>query len=279
MEIGVGATTFVAESQRTIRLRAFCQRLLGFHGDRMRAVDQALRAIRLARAHRAPLVLCGEGDLVPVARALHRHTLGDKAPFIVCDRRRRNTRESVRAPANLPDCAEAFAAATGGTLCLQHKRLPADICDILRRAHEPESEVQLVVCMARPTTQLGGPLAIEIPPLQLRELEVPRIVDEYARDAIAELRIRSESPFTDRDRWWVISHCARSLPEIEKATLRVVALAASQSLTLAAARLGMAKISLDRWVGRRPARGGETAALAVSPPGGARRARSRVGAR
>jgi hypothetical protein len=195
----------------------------------------------------------------------------------MCDPRRRNTLQSVRAPANLPDGADAFAAAAGGSLCVQHKRLPGAIYDILRRAHEPESDVQLVVCMARRPSQLGGPLAIEIPPLQLRELELPRIVDEYAAEAIAELRIQSASPFTDRDRWWVMSHCAMSLPEIEKATRRVVALAASQNLALAAARLGMAEISLTRWVERRPERGGAMVARAVSPVGGARREGSRAG--
>jgi hypothetical protein len=217
---------------------------------------------------------------VLVARALHRHILGDAAPFIVCDRRRRRQlRQSVRSPANVPDGDEAFAAATGGTLCVLHTRLPANIYDILRRAHEPESEVQLVVCTPEPLrpAQISGPWAIQVPPLQLRELELPRIIDEYAAEAIAELRVLSTpAPFTDRDRGWVMSHAARSLPEIEKATLRVVALAASKNLSHAAERLGMAAVSLIRWVRRRPARGHATVTLVGSPAGDATRAGARA---
>jgi hypothetical protein len=53
-----------------------------------RAVDLALRSLALALDYRAALVLCGDGDLVPIAWALHRHTLGADRPFIVCDPRR-----------------------------------------------------------------------------------------------------------------------------------------------------------------------------------------------
>jgi hypothetical protein len=91
VEIGIGASVLVAESARGVAVREFCRRLLGWGGDRMRAVDHALRAVRLAMARRSPLVLCGEGDLIPIARTLHRFAMGDRAPFVVCDRRRRNT--------------------------------------------------------------------------------------------------------------------------------------------------------------------------------------------
>jgi hypothetical protein len=41
------------------------------------------------------------------------------------------------------------------------------------------------------------------------------------------------------------------LPDIEKATLRLVAIRESRNLSSAAARLGMAPVSLSRWIGRR----------------------------
>jgi len=41
------------------------------------------------------------------------------------------------------------------------------------------------------------------------------------------------------------------LPDIEKATLRLVAIRESRNLSAAAARLGMAPVSLSRWIGRR----------------------------
>jgi hypothetical protein len=36
-------------------------------------------------------VLCGDGDLVQVARGLHRRMLGDEQPFVLCDPGRRDT--------------------------------------------------------------------------------------------------------------------------------------------------------------------------------------------
>jgi hypothetical protein len=84
----------------------------------------------------------------------------------------------------------------------------------------------------------------------MRANEVPRIVDEYAADAIAELGA-ARTGFTDADRAWVCEHASTSLAEIEKATLRLVALRFSRNTSGAAARLGMAAVSLSRWVGRR----------------------------
>jgi hypothetical protein len=55
-------------------LRAFLARVLGWSDER--AVELALRSLALALDHRAALVLCGEGDMVPIAWALHRRTLG-----------------------------------------------------------------------------------------------------------------------------------------------------------------------------------------------------------
>jgi hypothetical protein len=98
-EIGIGATILVAESERTIALREFCARLLGWGSERMSVVDHALRAIRLAAARRSTLVLWGEEDQVLLARALHRRVLGDAAPFIVCDNRRLDLPASARSPA------------------------------------------------------------------------------------------------------------------------------------------------------------------------------------
>lgn len=254
VEVGIGATTLVAESLRDAALREFCRRLLGWGRDRLRAVDHALRAIRLARVHRSSLILCGPGDLVPIAHALHRYVLGDGAPFIVCDRRRRHARASVRLPANLPSGLDAFGAAAGGSLCLRHTRLPDDIDEIMQRLYEPDSDVQLFVCMhdlrraARAAT-----MPVQMPPLEIREIELPRIIEEYANDAIARLGAPLAC-FTDADRSWVRRNSAQSLQDIEKGTLRVVALKTSPNLSQAASRLGMAPVSLTRWLARRAPR-------------------------
>ena len=105
-------------------LRGYLGRLLGWTNTS--AIDHAMRSVDLAREHRAQLVLCGPGDLVPLAYGLHRRALGADSPFIVCDPRRGNTPASVRSPANYADAATAFEAASGGSLCVRRRRPPHD---------------------------------------------------------------------------------------------------------------------------------------------------------
>ena len=233
-------------------LRDFCARILGWNNER--AVDQALRSLELSASHRAHLVLYGDGDLVPVALALHQRTLGTERPFIVCDPRRGNTPASVRAPANLESGATAFVAAAGGTLCLRRRRLPRDFAMLVPRLRAADN-VQYIVCAGEddesPFTMLPAPILVR--PLSDRSGELARIVEEYAVDAIAKLVARP-SHFTNDDHGWVIRHSATSLSEIEKGTLRRVALRMSANLTSAAERLGMAPVSLSRWMLRRRSR-------------------------
>jgi hypothetical protein len=254
VEIDIGGTVVVAESVRSVALREFCQRFLGWGVDRWGAVDRALRAIRLAIARRSSLVLLGQGDLVPVAHALHRHMLGDSAPFVVCDRRRMDAPATVRSPANLGRGVEAFTAAIRGSLCVRSLRLPYDFDQVVPLLHEAASEVLLIVCVEGESSRqlLASGLPIQLPPLTLRESEVPRIIEEYALDAVESLRA-PEGCFTDSDRQWVSKHSARSISEIEKGTLRILALKTSSNVNEAAARLGMAPISLARWLARRAA--------------------------
>jgi hypothetical protein len=86
-----------------------------------------------------------------------------------------------------------------------------------------------------------------------RTSELPRLVDEYVFDAIIELAPAPHSlVFPERDRRWLIEHAATmSVSDVEKAALRLVALRSSPTLSYAAARLGMAPVSLSRWVARR----------------------------
>jgi len=92
---------------------------------------------------------------------------------------------------------------------------------------------------------------ITVPPLASRLDELDQIITEYADDAIAELSAPPTTSFLPADRDWVRVHSASSLPDIEKATLRLVAIRESRNLSAAAARLGMAPVSLSRWIGRR----------------------------
>jgi hypothetical protein len=61
------------EGSTTGERRRFLARLLGW--EDASAVDHARWSIDLAMAHRTPLVLCGDGDLVPVAHGSSRSTL------------------------------------------------------------------------------------------------------------------------------------------------------------------------------------------------------------
>jgi hypothetical protein len=120
---------------------------------------------------------------------------------------------------------------------------------------DPSTDVQLVICSdASQATHpfLVRPVPLLVPPLGMRARELPRIVDAYARDARDELGADDEC-FTADDRRWVIEHAAGSLTAIETATLRLVALRQADGVTnRAAKRLGMAHISLARWLARRP---------------------------
>jgi hypothetical protein len=231
-------------------LRAFVARMLGWSDER--AVELALRSLALAMDHRATLVLCGEGDMVPIARALHRRTLGPDKPFIVCDPRRRTSTASVRSPASRASGVAAFDAAIGGSLCMRMRRLPDDFPALVARVRGAD-DVLCVLCtgqLADPHPPFILPAPVVVPPLASRAHELDRIIAEYAADAIAELAAPAAS-FTADDHAWVRDHAAGSLAEIEAATLRLVALYTSRNLSHAAERLGMAPVSLSRWLGRR----------------------------
>ncbi|MEZ4362191.1 MAG: FHA domain-containing protein [Kofleriaceae bacterium] len=255
MEIGIGGITLIAESARSIDLRCFLSRILGWSAERYEAVDLALREIRLAQVRRHPLVLRGEGDLVPVAADLHHHVFGASAPFVVCDPHRRSG-ASVRAPWNVEDGRAALVAAAGGTLCFRNERPPRDLPELLHQMQATTgARVQLLVCddgsreAALPAELLAG-MPIEIPSLSTRGADqVAHIVFEYASDAVQQLR--AAKAMTPEDRAWVIANATTSLEEIAKATRRIVALRREGSLSGAAALLGMAPVSLRRWFRRR----------------------------
>jgi hypothetical protein len=231
----------------TDELRRYLSRLLGWSNTS--AIDNALRSLELARDHRAQLVLCGAGDLVPTAYALHRRALGPDTPFIVCDPRRGNTRATVRSPANYVDVDAAFAAAAGGSLCVRRRRLPRKFPALAERLRS-SSEVQYI-CLDESSLQwLVRPGPIEIPSLRDRPQDIPRIVDECLLDAVSELPWATQ--LTEKDRAWLIASASSStFAELEKSIVRFMAVRSFNSLSQAAAQLGLTAVSLTRWVARR----------------------------
>lgn len=251
-EVTIAGRTFIAESPRSIALRNFCSRLLGWNDERVADVDHALRAIRLASTGRAPLMLTGSGDLVPTAHAIHRYSLGDRVPFVVSDPRRTNTSPTVRSPANCASGVDALRKAYGGTLCVRAGRLPRDFAEILTAFREPECPTQLMICYR--TTLLPNAAQIDIPSLNSRRSDLPRLVSEYIDDATHALRAPDDC-LDQQDKEWILDHAAfgreLTISGIEKAALRAVALKMTGDLTAAARLLGMARVSLERWIKRR----------------------------
>ena len=120
---------------------------------------------------------------------------------------------------------------------------------MIEARRKPTSRVQLIVCTRR--LQANDPLIaspIVLPPLAERTAELDRIIDGFAIDAGGP----PDEPLTPVDREWVHQHEARTLPGIEKATRRLVAIRdCDGSITHAASRLGMAHGALSEWVSRR----------------------------
>lgn len=252
-ELAVGGVRLIAETQRWIALREFLCRILGWSKARAETVDLALRSIRNAALGHGPLYINAPIDPAPIAQSLNRYVWGIGQPFVMSDPRRMDTDEAVRGVTSKPTALEAFADAYRGTMCVRGARRPTDLRDALRKLG-PSSRVLLVIADAAtrlryPADVFANP-PIEIPSLDERTAELPRIVDEYLIDAAAELALSSDL-FTEEDRDWTLKHAVTSLCEIEKATLRLLALRASDSETMAAARLGMSQVALSRWFGRR----------------------------
>jgi hypothetical protein len=252
LEILIGGVTLVAESTRLIALRVFLCRLLGWATERVQIVDQALRSIRNATRHRCALVLCAGDDSASIARTLDRRLFDGERPFVMCDPTRGRVDENVRAPQNYNVGMDALAAAKHGTLCIWNNKLPRDFAVMQAALQDLDARPLLIVCAHQPHEAAAfGAAPIAVPHLRERKAELPRIIDEYAIDANLELSL-PKARIPNEDRAWVIEHAASSLSEIEKATLRLRAIRATDgNMTATAALLGMSRASLKRWVGRR----------------------------
>src|ERR1041384_4935097 len=241
LELGIGQSTLVVESERFIELRDFVMRVLGWSLAQRASVDLALRAIRLAATRRVPLVLGGAGDLTQLAYAIHRHALGPARPFLVSDPRRREADENVRTAENSETGMAALQRAGRASWCVWSKRLPPDFEQVRAALKEPKTRVQLNVCVD--TLRQSRPYHVEpvvIPALKHRANELPRLVDEYADEAARELG--AQVGLGPADREWIVKHSASSLWEIEKGARRLVAIRKHDDNLAAAARaLGMAQ--------------------------------------
>jgi hypothetical protein len=88
----------------------------------------------------------------------------------------------------------------------------------VRLVRNLSSRVQLIICAdarfeGHPFLTL--PVPIRVPSLRTRTKELPRIIDQYAADAIHELHA-TEASFTAADREWLLEHAPLSVAEIER---------------------------------------------------------------
>lgn len=253
LEIELGGVTLIVESRRFVQLRSYVARLVGYATDKLAEVDRALRAIRMAATDRVPLVLHGEGNLMAIARDLHRHTLGLSRPFIVCDPRREEAGASTRSAENYPRALTAMQAAVGGSLCVWSKRLPPDFGVVNVAMREPGIRFQLIMCGGDKVDLRPQQIPpIVIPPLARRTRELRRIVEEYANDAREDLAVAATLAPDDLD--WIGQNSARTLAEVQSGAPRVVAMRACGGNAAAAATLlGLNPTSLTRWLNEREA--------------------------
>ena len=241
VEVRIGGLTILAESTELLRLRALVARLLGWSDDRRHEIDRALRGLRDAALLRAALVLCGEGDLVPIARRLHRETLGADRPFLACGPQDR-ARVLLR-------------RARDGTLCASAREPPPDLIEAIDTALTTPCAARLAIHApdARDASPLGlhlGPTVwLELPPLLGRRAELPRLVFEAAEDAAAQLG-RSFAPLRAGDAAQLARAPFEGLADLHEAARRLVALRALGT-SAGAAWLGITHGALSRWARRR----------------------------
>jgi hypothetical protein len=239
VEIELGGVKLVAESQRSIALHAYLQRLLGYAA--LPEVDRALRAVREMATLRAALVLRGEGSLVGCVQRLHALVLGAQHPLSIHDGKEPG--------------AAARDRAIDGLLYLHDDVLPRDINQLIASLRAPTARVRLVIGAksvdgaAELATLLPFVARISTPRLSDRAAELDRLLAAYADDAVAQLGAPSAA-LREHDLRWVRDGGIDSHEEAEEVMRRVVALR-NWGVTAGAERLGITHGALSKWLARR----------------------------
>jgi hypothetical protein len=262
MRIGLGPrVTLVAESGRTIALRAALARMMGWSTELADALDVAFQNLRFAAAGKAVFMMCGEGDLLQLAQELHQLVGGEDRPIAFCSTGGRRQRPSdheaddMHSLKRVVSGREAIRLAHGGTICLDNRRLPRDVIPMLEQLRDARSPVQtLVIVLSKYVrkTEVFSPTPFIIPTLSDRQREIERLFAEYEALSAERLNI-DPSHLPVAQRRWIRDHC-RNLSEFQTAVLRLMALHHSGSVYGAAGLLQMTASGLRQWLSaRRPA--------------------------
>lgn len=258
MRIGLGPrVTLVTESARTSSLRAALARMMGWDTELADALDVAFQNFRFAVAGKAVFMMCGEGDLLPLAQELHQLVSDEARPIAFCStgsRRRRPDHEAddLRSLKRVTSGREAVLVAHGGTICLDNRRLPRDVISMLDQVRDARDLVQtLVVVLSRYArkTEVFSPTPFIVPPLSARRREIERLFAEYEAISARKLGIAPlVLPITQRQ--WVRDHCD-NLSDFQTSVLRLIALHHAGSIYGAAGLLRMTRWGLQQWLSTR----------------------------
>jgi FHA domain-containing protein len=259
MRIGLGPrVTLVAESTRTIALRAALARMRGWSTELADSLDVAFQNLRFAAAGKAIFMMCGEGDLLELARELHQLIGDEDRPIAFCSRGGRRVPRSDCGADGIPflkrvaSGREAIRLAHGGTIFLDNRRLPRDVISMLEQLRDAPSPIQtLVIVLSKYVrkTEVFTPTPFIIPPLSKRRREIERLFAEY--EAISAERLRIEPlNLSVEQRKWIRDHC-KDISEFQTAVLRFVALHHYGSAYGAAEPLRMTPSGLRQWLSTR----------------------------
>lgn len=248
MEIEMGGVALVAESDRSIELRCYVERLFGFCNDEY--ADRVLMAIRAALRRRVPIVFLGNGELPLVVRGLYQCVLGRTSPFVVCDPRRAAgpDTESVRAPMNVLEPEEVLRASQGGVICFRTEELPREFNNMVEMVRYGDAQRQIVVCGARNgrLRLLTAEAVLSVPDLSSRGEQAFWVVEQFFEDARNVFGVKFDKFVHNKD--WILKYSASSYSEVLKGTMRLTALGATEGVAKAAAVLGMKRESLRGWL-------------------------------
>jgi hypothetical protein len=258
--VGLGPRlTLVAESARTIALRAALARMMGWGSALADALDVALQNLRSAVTGKAVFMICGEGDLLGFAQELHELAVGGQRPIVFCKPGGSGSRRSLGSEAEempsikrMTSGREAISLAQGGTICVDNRRLPKDLVSILERLHdEPSPTPILVIVLARYArkTEVFTPTPFVIPPLSARRHELDRLLVEC--EARASMKVGSAPlMLTAAQRQWIRDRC-ETLAELQTSILRMIALRHAGSVPGAAELLRLSASGLRQWLAAR----------------------------
>jgi len=257
MRVNLGPRVMlVAESARTIVLRTALARMMGWSADLADSLDRAFQNLRLAPSGKAIFMLCGEGELLTFAHELHRLTLSEQRPFVVCGEvgKRKQQASSEEKAEDMPGSLQrvssgldAVALGRGGTICLDNRRLPKDLTTMFKILGDGGSPTQVfVLAKYVRKTEVYTPAPFEIPPLYKRASEVDRLITEYEIEAKRQLSTE-HLELTAVQRTRIRARC-KTLSDLQKATQRLLALRQAGTLRGAAALLGMSQVALGEWL-------------------------------